>query len=352
MHRIALDGHKYYTFASVEDEKGRLLKEGRIEHHRGAISTFLEQWDPGSPVALESIGSWYWIADEIEQAQMQTRLVHARKAKLMMAMTNKTDKLDARGLNRLQKTETLPTVWIAPMDVRDQRELPRTRMVFAQQRTRLKNRIHSVIDKYGLSSEFKDVSDIFCKKGRLQMQQIKKQLPQETRYTLGMLLRELDHVQEEIDRIEKRMKTLFQKTPELERLMSIPGIGLILAVVILLEVGDSERFPSASHFAGYSGTTPSVHSSGGKTRYGRLRKDTNHYLKWAFSEAGNSVAVHHKRKPERHVSQLYKRLRTRKNHSIAVGGVARHLAEATFYILSKQVTYRDPQSQQNSQTEA
>lgn len=70
---------------------------------------------------------------------MDPRLVHARKAKLMLGMINKTDKLDARGLNRLQRTGTLPTVWIPSGEVRDQRELPRTRMVLARTRTRIKN---------------------------------------------------------------------------------------------------------------------------------------------------------------------------------------------------------------------
>jgi hypothetical protein len=65
-------------------------------------------------------------------------------------------------------------------------------------------------------------------------------------------------------------------------------------------------------------------------------------LKWAFAEAANSVAVNYRRCPERHVSQLYARLRARKGHAKAVGAVARHLAEATFHVLSRQQAYRDP----------
>ena len=68
----------------------------------------------------------------------------------------------------------------------------------------------------------------------------------------------------------------------------------------------------------------------------------NRYLKWAFAEAGNSVAVNHRRWPERHVSQLYLRVRSRKGHPKAVGAVARHLAEAAFHVLSRQEEYRDP----------
>jgi len=272
-----------------KDSDGEIIKEARINHEKGNIVKFLKSWDAGSLVAVESIGSWYWIVDEVEQAKMHPRLVHARKAKLMLGMIDKTDKLDARGLNRLQQTGTLPTVWIPPMDIRDKRELPRTRMVFAHQRTKLKNRIHSVLAKYGLQYQFEDISDIFGKKGREKINKCSKELPEHTCYTLVILLHQLDATSESL--------------------------------------------------ASYSGTVPSVHASGGKVRYGRLRPDTNHYLKWAFSEAGNSVAVNHKRWPDRHVSKLYKRVRTRRGHPEAVGAVARHLAEATYWILSKKEPY-------------
>ena len=256
----------------------------------------------GSPVAVETIGNWYWIVDEIEQAGMVPRLVHARKAKMMFGCINKTDKLDAKGLNMLQRAGTLPTVWIPPAQVRDKRELPRTRMVFAVGRTKLKNRIHSVIDKYGLQNEFEDISDIFGTTGRKLIARILDQLPSHTRYTTELLLEQLDQTEQKIKAIEVRMKELFKETEQHTLLKTMPGIGFILSVVILQEIGDIKRFGSAERFASYSGVTPRVHASGGKVRYGRLRPDTNHYLKWAFSEAGNSVAVNRNRFPARHVS--------------------------------------------------
>ena len=99
---------------------------------------------------------------------------------------------------------------------------------------------------------------------------------------------------------------------------------------------------SAEHLASYAGTTPRVHSSGDRTRYGRMLPDVNRYLKWAFAEAANLVAVNAARCPQRHTSQLYTRLRERKGHSKAIGAVALHLAEAAFYVLSQQEAYRDP----------
>ena len=189
MEIIAFDAHKRYSQVCVQNTKGQFLCEKRINHRKGMIKQFLSNWTQGAKVALETVGKYYWIVDEIEQAGMKPQLVHAHKAKLMLGSINKTDKLDARGLNRLQRTGTLPTVWIPPGDIRDNRELPRTRMVFANLRTRLKNRIHSVIDKYGLHTDFEGISDIFGRRGREQMALTIKQLPRETRYTREIIMR-------------------------------------------------------------------------------------------------------------------------------------------------------------------
>jgi len=350
MNIIAFDSHKRYTQVCVQDKNQRFLCEQRIDHQKGNIALFLEKWDGGSNVAVETIGNYYWIVDEIEAVGMIPKLVNAHKAKLMLGAVNKTDKLDARGLNKLQFTGTLPTVWIPPMEIRDMRELPRTRMVFANLRTKLKNRIHSVIDKYGLQNDFADTSDMFGTKGKAQMAETIKQLPSETAYTLKCLLRELDEVTEQIERIEKRMKKVFSETPEVKLLMTLPGVGFILAVVIAKEIGDISRFASPEKLAGYSGMTPRVHSSGGRTRFGQLRNDVNHYLKWAYSEAGNSTAVNHKRLPDRHTSRLYAKIRSRAGHAKAVGAVGRHLAEASFWVLTKKVEYKEPKSKSFSST--
>jgi transposase len=350
MERIALDAHKRYSQVCVQDHSGRFLYEGRIEHRKGQIAKFLSQWTPNSPVAVETIGNWYWIVDEIEQASMQPKLVHAHKAKLMLGSLNKTDKLDARGLNRLQRAGTLPTVWIAPDAIRDKRELPRTRMVFSQLRTRLKNRIHSVFDKYGFHTDFAGISDIFGARGRERMTSTMKQLPSETRYTLRCLLGQLDMAERQIVRLEKRMKKVFSQTEAVRRLMTLPGVGFILAVVIANEIGDISRFATAPKLANYAGVVPRVHSSGGRTHYGPLRSDVNHYLKWAYSEAGNATAVHHARHAFRHTSKLYRRIRARKGHAKAVGAVGRHLAEASFWMLTRNEDYKEPQSKLFSST--
>ena len=119
------------------------------------------------------------------------------------------------------------------------------------------------------------------------------------------LLRQYDFVDEQAKRAEKRIARLLKVTPAMQRLMTLPGVGQTLSVAIALERGDVKRFATAEHLASYSGTTPRVHSSGDKTRYGHLRQDVNRYLKWAFIEAANGVCLNRRYYPYRHVSRLY-----------------------------------------------
>jgi transposase len=192
MENIAFDSHKRYTFCSVENADGVIVEEGRIDHVRGAIGRFLERFTPGSPVAVETIGNWYWIIDEIEEAGMKPQLVHARKAKVMMGCVNKTDRLDVRGLNRLQRVGSLPTVWIPPQALRDKRDLPRTRMYLVTVRSRLKNRIHATLAKYAL--HIRDVSDIFGKRVQPVLCERIRELPEHRQFATQLQLQQVEQL--------------------------------------------------------------------------------------------------------------------------------------------------------------
>jgi len=340
MHYIAFDAHKHDTPAAVATTEGRTIREERVHHDRDALRQFLERYHRGSPVAVETTGNWYGIVDEIEAAGCVPKLVHARKAKRMLGMINTTDKLDARGLNRLQQAGTLPTVWIPPGVLRDQRDLPRTRMVLVRQRTQLKNRIHATLAKYALHDT--EVTDLFGRRGLTVLRARLAQLPPHTAYATRQLLAQVEHLDRQVREFEQQIRTVFRPSPDVARLMTLPGVGLTLAVVITLEVGDVARFPTGEHLAAYAGTTPRVHSSGGKTRYGPLRSDVNRYLKWAFVEAANVVCRIRRRHPGRHTSRLYERQVRRKGHAKAIGAVARPLAEATYWMLTRQQPYREP----------
>lgn len=336
---IAFDSHKHYTLMERQEVQTGRAVQRRIQHQRGALCACLRECERGSQVAVEATGNWYWIVSEIEQAGHHPLLVHPRKAKMMMGLINKTDKLDVHGLNRLQQNGTLPTVWIPPAPLRDLRELTRTRLVLVASRTRIKNRLNSNLAKYGLKIE---ASDPFGQQARLQWRSCLAMLPEQTRFVSEQLLDQLDFLQKQIEQQEVRLKQLLQVTPTMQRLKTLPGVGLILSATLALEIGEVSRFASPPQLASYAGTTPRVHSSGDKTRYGRLRTDTNRYLKWAYVEAANVIVLNQQSWNQKHVVRLYRRLKERRGHPKAIGAVARHLAEASFWILRRDEDYRDP----------
>jgi len=154
----------------------------------------------------------------------------------------------------------------------------------------------------------------------------------------------LEALQTQIDVMEGRIRERIQVTPAIELLKSLPGVGDILIIVINLEIGAIERFSTAEQLASYAGTVLTVKSSGARSRYGHLPKQSNHYLKWAFTEAANAVSRYrnHPSWRHKHVIRLYECVRQQKGHSKAVGAVARHLAEATFWMLTKNQTHKEP----------
>jgi transposase len=310
------DAHKRYSVFNWVDESGHRGHPVRVEHDRILFRSYVESLPAGTPIAVETLGNWYWLIEEMEKAGHDPHLTHEGKAKLMMGQINKTDKLDATGLAVLLRNGTLPRVWIPPEGLRDKRELPRMRMMLVGMRTQLKNRIHAT---------------------RLE------ELPPYTRVSAEMELKLLDQVGEQIESCEKQIAEVVETTPEMKLLMTLPGVGMILTVVIALEIGDVERFGSGERLASYAGTVPRIISSGGKTRHGKTRADVNRYLKWAFVEAANVIVRSRARHPDSHVVRLYVRIRERKGHAKAAVAVARHLAEAAYWVLKKKESYRDPQ---------
>lgn len=339
---VSCDAHKRYSLFGTLNLSTQARTHSRVEHEPGAILAFLGKLPGGTPVALEAVGNWYWIVEEIEAAGCLPLMANAGKAKVMMGHVDKTDKLDADGLLTLLQTGTLPTVWLPPGAVRDARELHRTRMALCKDRTGLKNRVQATLAKYALSID--EETDIFTGKGRERLELTVQSLPPETGRCVQQELQVLDYLQKQIHAMEKRIRECVKLTPTMQLLKTLPGVGDILAIVIALEMGCADRFARAEQFCSYCGTVPKVRSSGGITRYGHTRQECNHYLKWAFFEAANVAASHRKARAwcDRHIVRLYERVRKRKGQGVAIGAVARHLSEAAYAVTLRNEPYREP----------
>lgn len=202
--------------------------------------------------------------------------------------------------------------------------------------------MHSTLAKYALS--LNTASDIFTPKWRNPLLKLLDELPDETRRCMLQELELLELVQKQIDQLEARIKHRLKLAPSMRLVRTIPGVGTILSIVISLEIGSIDRFSTPKKPAGYSGLVPRLSASGGHIHYGRMVRQANNYLKWAFIEAAN-VVVRHRHHPNwqrKYVCHLYERTRRRKGHGVAVGATARYLAESAFWILKKSEHYREP----------
>lgn len=223
--RIGCDTHKWYSLFALPDARGRVVRRVRVDHRPHAFRPFLSQVQPGAPVALETVGNWYEIGDDIGAAGCAPRL-----AKRMMGHVHHTDKLSTEGLATLLHLGSLPTVWIPLGELRDERGLPRTRIAFSNTRSRLKSRILATLAKYGLSVDTQ--RDVLTRKWREPLLALVERLPQETDRRVQQELELLDLVQQQIHRLVGRFPERVKTTPSIRLVMTVPAPAEILSIAI------------------------------------------------------------------------------------------------------------------------
>ena len=349
---IGCDVHKDYSVFRILESSGQMGPVIRIKHESGELERFLSTLAPGSPVAVEACGSWMWITGKLEAAGLVPHLADPLKVKQRIAGSTRTDATDAAGLAQLLGAGTLPEVWMATPVIRDMRGLVRCRLGLRSHQTSFKNRIHGVLNQYGLKNwveeeEGIDIHDWFAVKAQAQLMKAIEQLPSASQEAMRQQWLAVKDLERRIKSLELAMEARMGKLGWLRLLQTMPGVGKILGATIWVEIGDVRRFPSAQHLARYAGLVPQVQSSGGKTWRGPTPKDCNHYLKWAFVEAANTIVARQSKWENKHIHVvgLYRRVKaTTKLSGKAKVAVARHLAEASWWILTRKKDYCEPTS--------
>jgi transposase len=214
-------------------------------------------------------------------------------------------------------------------------------MVLVRQRTQLKNRIHATLAKYALHDV--EVTDLFGVGGRMLLRQRLDRLPPHTAYASQQLLEQIEALDGQVRGFEQRIQATFKPTPEIQRMLAAGGGA---------HAGRGDRARGRGRYAVSHGREAGClcgdHPAGPRERWeGPIRParpDVNRYLKWAFVEAANAICLTRGRTSPRHVSRLYERVARRKGHAKAIGAVARHLAETTYWVLRNGESYREPKA--------
>lgn len=213
----------------------------------------------------------------------------------------------------------------------------------------MKNRIHGTLSRHNVHIPG---ADLFGVASRAELGTRLPELPIHSREAIEQELATLDFLEMQIQSAERRLEAIMKVSVEADLLKTLPCVGPILSMVLRLEIGRIDRFPTAAHLASYAGLVPRVHSSGGRTRMGQVCGNVNRNLKWAFVETGNLIVINQRRLAGTHVVRLYQRMKRAKNHQKAVVAVGRHLAEAAWWVLTKQEVYRDPRSSEQALSSA
>jgi len=337
MYYAGIDYHKRCSFVSIQDEAGKIVLERQVPHNNPLMFEEIIR-EVGGPVAVvyEAGLNWTWLYEVLEKIGdvKSITLANAYKVRLIAEAQIKTDKIDARKLALLLRLGVVPVCHIPNRQTRDRKEVLRQRAYWVRQRTGLRNRVHRLIGRqHGL--QMPQVSDIFGKKGKEALH--KAVLPDPD----GMLLKQDLAVLEQLDAVikadEEKIKAESKPDRAVEIFTSIPGVGLIIASITAAETDGIGRFPSAERYTGYSGLSPTTHSSGGHTYNGRMMWMCNKWLKWAFIEAA-WVAVG----CSAYFGGLYRYHRRRgKKANTAITIVARRMCRIAYQLLKENRFYEE-----------
>jgi transposase len=246
----------------------------------GGLARRLDRYGEPISAAIESMNGARFVHDRLELAGWQVEIADAQKVKGLAPLACKTDRIDAWVLAELARRELVPAIWLPNPDVRGERERARWRLHLVRHRSSLKQRVHAVLLAHGQPCP---VSDLFGLRGRQLLARLG--LPEPWNGTIEASLRLIDDLDREIEECERDLRRLGTDHRYVPLLLTVPGIGWVLAYTIAAELGDIGRFASPRKLAGYTGLCPRVYQSGERDLRGPLAKKGPRYLRWALVEA-------------------------------------------------------------------
>jgi transposase len=330
---IGLDVHRDFCEVAIA-EGGALRSAGRIATTPERLELFAQSLAPTDRVALEVTGSAWEIARIIEPHVARVVVVSPADTGIRQARA-KTDRLDARALARLLAAGELDAVWSPDEWTRVLRRRLARREQLVRARTRAKNEIHAVLVRRLVGRP--PVSDLFGVKGRAWLRAL--ELPLEEAETVAACLRHVEFLDAEIAAVEREIARQALESPELRRLITVPGVNVICAATFLAAVGDIRRFPTSRRLVGYLGLDPRVYQSGSApAKGGRISKQGSPAARWALVEAAWSVV-----QQPGPLRAFYERIRGRRGSKIAVVAAARKLAALFWSLLSRGEDYAHAQ---------
>ena len=309
MYTSGIDQHKRDSVITTYNAAGERVRQERLPNRRAVLVHYFSAFPGPHQAVVESTGRWYWLADLLAAQGVTLQLAHAKALKAIAYAKVKTDAIDSDTLAVLCRAGLIPQAHMIRPELRGQRDLLRTRLRLVAKRTSCRNSRHRLLEKFNVAT-VAELAPIYQLQAACHAEQI----------TLLV---------EQIKRLERELHPTVLVTPDVQRLLWIPGIGKLTACTLALEIDDIHRFPTVKRFVSYCRLVPGADNSAGRTRHRSGSKDGNRYLKIAFSHAAVRAIQYY---PE--IKACYRRLARRKNPWVARTLVGKELARIVYQLLT------------------
>jgi len=326
-----IDLHARLLYICIIDNTGEILVHKKIKDDPDALLQLLAPYLDGIVVGVECMHCWYWVADFCEAHDIAFILGHALYMRAIHGGKTKNDKIDSYKIAKLIRGGNFPLAYVYGKAMRATRDLLRRRTRIVRHGADLKAHVANTASQYNLPPHKVNLKNVCAR------EQVRTHFPDpvvQRSVNLDMAIldcyhTELKSLEAYIEQMAKQHKPVY-----LHLLQSIQGIGRILALTIIYEIGDITRFPSVQQFASYARLVKCKAESAGKSYGTQGNKIGNAHLKWAFSEAAVLLLRHN-----RHAHCYLERLQKRMSKAKALSALAHKLGRCVYYMLRNETVF-------------
>jgi transposase len=327
---VGLDIHRVFAEAVMLDD-GKIVRLGRVGMTRDHLGAFAQTLTHDDHVVVEATGNAAAVVEVIAPHVGRVVIANPRQVRMIAHAKIKTDTIDATVLAKLYASGFLPEVWVPDSMTQALRRQVTRRNQIVRQRVRLKTITQSVLLAHLLPQC--PHADLFGNRGRNWL--LAQHLPPDERDAVERHLREYDRLGEDLKAVERELARDALADASVKRLMTIPGIDMVVALGLTAAIGPISRFKGPDQLVAYIGLNPSVYQSGeGRPQHGRITKQGRSHARSMLVEAAWQAV----RGPGP-LRAFYQRVSARRGNHIAAVAVARKLAVILWHMLTKGEDY-------------
>jgi transposase len=327
---VGIDVGKVKCRAAIMDQGGFIVDEFTFANNHEGIEDLASKLNMDDRAVMESTGSvWTNLYDVLDGKHIPVVLANPLKTKAIASAKIKSDKIDARILAHLLRSDLIAESYVPPKEMRELRALIRHRASIVKVRTMVKNRIHALMDRYGFEHEY---SDLFGKGGMQWLKTI--EVKPLDRLMLDNHLQHIENLNGQIKRVDEEICGKASQDEDVRLLLSMTGVDIYTALLIRSEIGDIHRFPDYKKLVAWAGLAPSLHQSGSVEYHGSITKQGSRMLRWIMVEAAR-VAVNH----DDRLRLFYERVKHRRGDQKAIIAVANKMLKIVWFMLTRREAY-------------